>query len=331
MREHLVSFSSIPLRLRNTYLAFLAKNGLTDEGDCDFTAMLLDDLDNILACGSLRGNVLKQIAVAPSAEGSGYCAQIISALVAESFERGAAHQFLYTKPMHRNIFRSMGFYPIVETNEVLMMENRPRGIQTFLKSLPHPSGKVGAVVCNCNPFTLGHRHLIEQASHSCDAVLVFVLSEDASLFSAADRFELVRAGTADLKNVYVVRSEEYMVSRATFPMYFLKESIDAQKVRCDLDLLLFGKRIAPALNISVRFVGEEPFDPVTNLYNQRMKALLPPLGIEVVEIPRYQDISASYVRKLLQEGRVLDTQTMLPMTTYDYCLCHFGRNAAGQR
>ena len=114
-------------------------------------------------------------------------------------------------------------------------------------------------------------------------------------------------------------------------MYFLKDSIDAQQVRCDLDLLLFGKRIAPALNISVRFVGEEPFDPVTNLYNQRMKALLPPLGIEVVEIPRYQDISASYVRKLLQEGRVLDTQTMLPMTTYDYCLCHFGRNAAGQR
>ena len=188
MREHLVSFSSIPLRLRNTYLAFLAKNGLTDEGDCDFTAMLLDDLDNILACGSLRGNVLKQIAVTPSAEGSGYCAQIISALVAESFERGAAHQFLYTKPMHRNIFRSMGFYPIVETNDVLMMENRPRGIQTFLKSLPHPSGKVGAVVCNCNPFTLGHRHLIEQASRSCDAVLVFVLSEDASFFSAAENW-----------------------------------------------------------------------------------------------------------------------------------------------
>ena len=211
MREYLVSFSRIPLRLRNTYLAFLAKNGLTDEGDCDFTAMLLDDLDNILACGSLRGNVLKQIAVTPSAEGSGYCAQIISALVAKSFERGAAHQFLYTKPMHRNIFRSMGFYPIVETNDVLMMENRPRGIQTFLKSLPHPSGKVGAVVCNCNPFTLGHRHLIEQASRSCDAVLVFVLSEDASFFSAADRFELVRAGTADLKNVHVVRSEEYLV------------------------------------------------------------------------------------------------------------------------
>ena len=261
----------------------------------------------------------------------GFCAWIVSALVEECFRRGVTHQFLYTKPTHRNMFRSMGFYPIVESDDVLMMENRPCGLEIFLKKLPHPDGIVGAVVCNCNPFTLGHRHLIEYAAGQCDELIIFVLSEGTTLFPASVRYELVRQGTADLKNVRVVPGGDYLISRATFPMYFLKESADPNQVRCDLDLLLFGQRIAPALNITRRFVGQEPFDPVTRLYNQRMQTILPSLGVEVVEIPRFQNISASRVRQLIQEGRILDTRAMLPMTTYDYCLCHFGGNATGQR
>lgn len=330
MNEYLASFSSLPLGLRQPYQDFLHLCGLTDEGDCDHTVLLLDDSDHILACGSLRGNVLKQIAVDPHAEGSGFCAQVVTELVEEAFRRGNSHLFLYTKPTHRNLFLSLGFYPVMETREVLMLENRPGGLDAFLCQLPHPQGKVGAVVCNCNPFTLGHRHLIEQARGQCDALLVFVLSEDASMFSSRDRYELVCQGTENLTNVFVVRSQDYLISRATFPMYFLKETADPQQVRCDLDLLLFAQRIAPALGVSVRFVGEEPFDPVTRLYNQRMKALLPPLGIEVVEIPRYRDISASRVRKLIQEGRVRETQPLLPASTYDYCLRHFGGDAPSQ-
>lgn len=331
MNEYLVSFPQLPDSWKQPYQRFLRSRGLTDEDDCDYTALLLDDDDNIRACGSLRGNVLKQIAVDPGAEGGGFCAQVVTALMEESFRRGNSHLFLYTKPSNRALFLSLGFYPVVESADVLMLENRPGGLDVFLRQLPHPTGTVGAVVCNCNPFTLGHRHLMEQAAARCDALLVFVLSEDASLFSARDRYELVRRGTEDLSNVFVVQSEDYLISRATFPMYFLKETADSQQVRCDLDLLLFGRRIAPALNISVRFVGEEPFDPVTCFYNQRMKALLPPLGVDVVELPRYRGISASRVRKLIQEGRVRETQTLLPASTYEYCLRHFGGDAPGQR
>jgi citrate lyase synthetase len=64
------------------------------------------------------------------------------------------------------MFRELFFYPVAQTDQVLLMEDRPDGIGTFLRSLPAPEiqGVVGAAVMNCNPFTLGHRYLIETAA-----------------------------------------------------------------------------------------------------------------------------------------------------------------------
>ena len=42
--------------------------------------------------------------------------------------------------------------------------------------------KFGAVVMNCNPLTLGHRYLIEQALKQCDYLMIFVVQEDKSFF-----------------------------------------------------------------------------------------------------------------------------------------------------
>ena len=83
----------------------------------------------------------------------------------------------------------------------------------------------------------------------------------------------MRRGTEDLPNVDVVPGGDYIISRATFPAYFLQG--DPEQARCDLELTLFGKRIAPALGITRRFVGQEPYSPVTARYNRRMQALLP--------------------------------------------------------
>lgn len=324
METHLYTAALLPAALRKPYHTFLESCGLSDEADTDYTVLLLDDEDAILACGSLRGNVLKQIAVHPTVEGAGACAQIVTELVAEAGRRGDSHLFLYTKPEHRALFASLGFSLVVETEVISMLENRKNGLEMFLNNLPHLTGTVGSVVCNCNPFTCGHRALVEYAAAHCGALLVFVLSEEASLFSAADRIALVKAGTADLDNVFVVQSREYLISRATFPTYFLKETADAEQARCDLDLLLFGIRIAPTLGITRRFVGEEPYDPVTRQYNERMKTLLPPLGVEVTEIPRFRGISASRVRQLLRDGKWRETRTLLPDTTYEYCKRRFG-------
>ena len=103
-----------------------------------------------------------------------------------------------------------------------------------------------------------------------------------------------------LPNVDVVPGGDYIISRATFPAYFLQG--DPEQARCDLELTLFGKRIAPALGITRRFVGQEPYSPVTARYNRRMQALLPRWGISVTEIPRLEGISASRVRAAAAPG-----------------------------
>jgi len=323
MEYHISCGAQIPGMLKKEYEAFLSECGLRDEKDTDFTALALDDEENILASGSLRGNVLKQIAVSPKAEGLGLCAEIVTALVEEAAGRGDTHLFIYTKPKHRAMFSGLGFTEVVCTEDILMMENRPNGLEKYLATLPKLSGTVGSIVCNCNPFTLGHRHLVEYAAEHCDQLLVFVLSEDRSFFPADVRYRLVKEGTADLKNVHVVPSSSYLISRATFPTYFIKDTAHCADAACALDITLFGKKIAPVLGITKRFVGEEPTDVVTRGYNEMMKQLLPGCGVELVEIPRFEDIHAGEVRRLILEGRTEETKAYLPEVSYEYCRSHF--------
>lgn len=189
--------TALPQSLRPAYEALLASAGLRDEEDADCTALLSSDSGALLACGSASGRVLKQIAVAPWAEGDGSCARIVTALLEESARRGVAHPFLYTKPKNARLFRSLGFFPVAETADMLMMEHRRGGVERYIASLPAYDGESGAVVCHANPFTRGHRHLVEYAAARCPHLYVFVLSEETGDFPAADRLELVRRGTAD--------------------------------------------------------------------------------------------------------------------------------------
>ena len=71
-----------------------------------------------------------------------------------------------------------------------------------------------------------------------------------------------------------------------------------------MDISLFGKYICPTLNITNRFVGEEPFDNVTRQYNNAMRKQLGNYGINFVEIPRKalldgEIISATKVRSII--------------------------------
>lgn len=181
--------------------------------------------------------------------------------------------------------------------------------------------RCGAIVMNCNPFTKGHRYLIEQAAGQVDLLYIFVVEEDKSVFKFEDRIEMVRRGTADLDNVKVIPSGKYIISKETFSQYFEKDNVE-QVDDMDYDVRIFGEVVAKELGISVRFVGEEPFDKVTGKYNETMKAILPEYGIEVVEIPRItvgeEIISASAVRKALQEGDREVVESMLPLSTIGY-------------
>lgn len=193
--------------------------------------------------------------------------------------------------------------------------------QYFSSFIPSKYGKIGSIVVNCNPFTYGHRYLIEEALKKVDFLIIFVVEEDRSLFSFDERFAMVCDGTEDLKNIMVVPSGPFILSQTTFPEYFIKQADEDIVQNVENDITLFAQRIAPTLNISYRFVGEEPEDMVTNEYNAAMKRILPQNGIELVEIPRKKlgkyYISASRVRKCLEDGNKEKLYELVPKTTWE--------------
>lgn len=309
---------------------FLNRMELDYDDGIEYTVCLLNEEYEIIGTGSVEENVLKCIAIDSDYQGQGMAATIITQLIQYEFEQGRAHLFMYTKPKNRELFEDLSFYKILETPQVLFMENQRSGFADYMKQLRketvdaamEPNKKIGAIVANCNPFTFGHRYLMETASKECDFVHVFVLSDKRTQISAEDRFELVKQGTADLTNLILHRTSEYMVSAATFPTYFMKEKHQAEKANCRLDLELFGSKIAPQLNISRRYVGTEPGCKVTNVYNQTMMQVLPEYGMKVIEIERLKHenlfISASVVRERMQENRIEELNGLVPETTLRY-------------
>ena len=306
----------------NSWKAFLARAGLEADEGVERTVLIWDN-GQLIATGSRQENILKYIAVADTRQGEGLTATVLTALRQNAFESGHRHLFLYTKPKNKWMFSSLFFYPIAQTDSVLLMEDRKDGIKEFLNTLPVSAGSTaGAAVMNCNPFTLGHRYLIDQAAKQCEQLYIFVLSEDKSTISAADRLEMVKLGTADIPNVTVLPTGPYLISSATFPTYFLKDREQATEVQCLLDIEIFSKYFAPKFGITRRFVGTEPLSPMTAQYNAALKENLPRRGIEVTEIPRLAQggtpISASAVRTAL-EARDLDTlKKLVPQTTFDH-------------
>ena len=310
-------------RKKTLWCQLLRSAGLEPDESVERTVLMWED-GELIATGSRQDNNLKCIAVSALHQGEGLTASLLTALRQDALDAGHSHLFLYTKPKNKWMFSSLFFYPVAQTEDVLLMENRRGGITQFLQTLPAmaPDGKVGAAVMNCNPFTKGHRYLIETAARECDRLYVFVLSEDKSEFSAHDRMEMVRLGTADLPNVTVLPTGPYLISSATFPTYFLKERETATQVQCRLDIQVFTGYFAPKFGITHRFVGTEPLSPMTGAYNRALKQYLPQAGIELHEIPRLEaagaPISASRVRALLREGNTAALSDLLPETTLQY-------------
>ncbi|HAQ41653.1 MAG TPA: [citrate (pro-3S)-lyase] ligase [Clostridiales bacterium] len=292
------------------------------------------------ATGSLEGNVLKCIAVSDSYQGEGLSAKIVTALTSEGMNRGHSHMFLFTKVENIQIFNDLGFYLIAGTNDAALMENKKNGISEYINSLKssynisgaEDTGDTGAIVMNCNPLTNGHLYLIEKAAMQCGILHLFVVSEDKSVFPAKARYELVKSGVSHLSNVVVHSTSDYLISSATFPTYFIKDKYKAGDINCILDLTIFCDYFAKALDIKKRFVGTEPYDKVTASYNIQMKKFLGERGIEVVEIPRYEEnnepVSASRVRKLMAEGNYEQIKKMVPKVTYDYLMSEEGLKIA---
>lgn len=304
--------------------ALLAREGIERDRNLTYSAAIYDDDGQMIATGSLFENTLRCLAVDGAHRGEGLMAVIVAHLVQAQIERGHTHLFLYTKVDSAQFFAPLGFTEIARVDgRLVFMENRRDGFSRYLKSLaPYAGERPGAaLVMNANPFTLGHEALVARAAKENERVVLFVLSEDRSLVPYSDRMAMVKAACAKYGNVSVVSSGSYMISSATFPSYFLKDADVVTRTHAELDATLFT-RIAAALNLTRRYVGEEPFSHTTSLYNEALAAVLPKAGVELVVIPRAQAqgeaISASHVRQLIHDGHIEAIRPLVPETTYAY-------------
>ena len=352
-------------RQRQRIEAFLKRNALRID-DMNYYAAVLDDDGEMIAGGGLKDDVIKCVAVDDAHKGEAIANTLVSHLISHANQEGYGCIKLFTKPKNRQLFESLSFRLLAEAPEAVLMETGIGGISNTVEALkkikeesekykeynkeckedskecrentsylttspPHhlttTMQPTGCIVMNCNPFTLGHRYLIEQAAKQVERLYVMVVREDCSLFAYTERKAMVEQGVADIENVSVIDGSDYAISRATFPTYFLKRLDDAADTQMLLDLDLFRRHIAPALGATVRFVGTEPTDQLTRRYNQLMHEALK----DVREINRLEKdgnaVSASRVRKAMEEGDMNTIRQLVPPTTLPYIIAHLATQA----
>lgn len=354
-------------RQRQRIEAFLKRNALRID-DMNYYAAVLEDDGEMIAGGGLKDDVIKCVAVDDAHKGEAIANTLVSHLISHANQEGYGCIKLFTKPKNRQLFESLSFRLLAEAPEAVLMETGIGGISNTVEALkkikeesekykeynkeckedskecrentsylttspPHhlttTMQPTGCIVMNCNPFTLGHRYLVESASRMVEHLFVIVVREDRSAFSYQERMAMVTAGTADLKNVTVCDGNEYAISNTTFPTYFLKRLDDAADTQMLLDLDLFRRHIAPALGAEVRFVGTEPTDELTRRYNELM---MKSLGKDhVVQIPRLENggvaVSASRVRRAMDSNSLKEAAQLVPPTTLPYIIAHLATRA----
>lgn len=359
--RHYISEAPLSLNsVRRRVEAFLAANGLRLAPLDRYVVVTRDeDGDEILAGGGLDGNIIKCVAVSESARSEGLMNVLVSRLIAIAREEGRESVKAFTKPENEGIFKSLGFALIASSPNAILMENGRGGLpeyRKYLESLARP-GRNGAIVMNANPFTKGHRYLVEQAASLVDNLYVIVVREDRSRFPYAERKAMIDAGCAGLDNVIVCEGSDYAISAATFPTYFLKKLDDATDTQIALDLDLFVNHIAKPLGVTVRFAGSEPEDALTRRYNELMAEILPGTSVAVVrqahqpdpelvkgsalrqarrpidfvEIPRLEQkdkpLSATSLRRALDKGGFKEAMEYIPKSTIPYLVADLAERA----
>lgn len=306
-------------------LQLLQQEGLELDASIEYTMGIYMD-NSLVATGSFYKNTLRCLAVDSEYQGLGLMNKVVSHLQAELSQRGEHHLFLYTKSTLGKLFKELGFYEIAcVENLVIFMENKPDGIERYKNEMAKKkvtADRVAAIVMNANPFTLGHQYLVEKTAQENDVVHLFVVSEEASIIPFEIRYQLIEKGVRHLPNVILHSAGAYMVSKSTFPSYFLEGEEQVVIAHAKLDLEIFLRHVVPTLGITRRYVGEEPYCKVTRTYIETMNLMLQANGVGCEIIPRLEvgseAISASMVRACIRDNRLEDIKTIVPKTTYDF-------------
>ena len=177
----------------------------------------------LVGCGCAAGALLKCFALLPQLRGQNLLGRLVSALTQDRFAAGYYDLMVITRAHNETLFVNSGFWTVAKTEQLVLLENQPDGPARFTAPMVMPGDEdrsVGAIVMNCNPFTLGHRHLVERAARENDVIHLFVLSEEAGPIPSAVRRELVEQGVRDLPNVFCHATGPYPSAPPPSPATF---------------------------------------------------------------------------------------------------------------
>lgn len=314
--------SSIPNLLKNLW----HKYNLDVKLPIDKVLILTSDLGKIAGIIGFYRNIIKGLAIDPDYQGENITGKLLTWAFEEIKLKNYSNFLVYTNPKNIDIFSSFGFSLIEKTIDVALLERGKPDFNDYLLNLKSIRNSLkykaaSSIIVNCNPMTNGHLYLIEKVAEISEHLFIFILEEELSYFPFKYRFEIVKKATKHLDNITILPSSQYIISAATFPDYFLKD-LPKEQVHAELDVAIFGNKIAPVLAINKRFVGEEPYCQVTSKYNETMQKLLPKYGIEftILERKKFNDkaISASTVRQYIREDKFDEIKKIVPLATYEF-------------
>jgi len=307
----------------------LTSENLLLEDELDHTFGLYER-DTLVGTASVKGETFRCIAINRKHKGTGVINTLMTNMMQFMQFKGIYRYSIFTKPNSVKSFKYFGFGEVVRVEDAVLMEYPDNRLNKYLIKLKNSfenllSGTIGAIVMNANPFTLGHEYLIKTAKNECDHLIIFVVEENASVFTFDERFELINSGVKDMNNVHVIPSGPYIISLNTFPGYFLNGK-NKSSIHGELDISIFGSCIANILDIEIRFVGTEPYCVNTSKYNDVMKRILPIYDVKVREIERIEEnnevISASRIREAVRNDGLEDIRLLVPDVTYDFLVKH---------
>lgn len=306
----------------NNIKTFLEKNDLLYD-KLITKSFYIEVNDEVVGTVSIYNNVIKCFAVDNKYRSENYGGALISFVVNYFYQNNINHYMVYTKLEYLKVFTSLNFHEIVHTNKVVLLEGGSPLINEHISSIKRKieyrfsidlnrKNDIASVVVNCNPVTIGHLELIEQMAKEHQFVIVFILEEDLSYFTYKERMALLNISTTFLPNVVVVPSSEYIISSSTFPNYFLKNEELKNDEWSMIDAKIYHEYFMKILNIEYRYVGSEE-NGYMKRYNETLKK---ELGDKLIEVHRFdldgEIISASSVRKLIQENKVEEALKYIP-------------------
>lgn len=307
--------------------AFLQEFGLKYENNTDRT-LYMEDGGKIVATVSACNYIIKCLAVNSDFRSENLAAKLVGEMIKRFHADGIFHYHVFTKPEYKEVFSSLGFRPLIQTDKVTVLEGGEGSIYetvqamkvqmkyTFGADSVERGSDIGCVIINGNPFTNGHLKLVEYAAARHKHVLVFVLEEEGSYFTFKERYTFAYLALKPYSNVLVIPSSKYIISKATFPDYFLKTVDDSTAEYAKYDALIFLNYFIPLLNIRKRYVGGETSDYM-RIYNQTLSEVL---GEKLETVERFKEdgevISASKFRELIKDGKKAEAFKFIPRTNY---------------